>query len=504
MKKSLLLFSLVAMGISAAHAASVYTITLTSGERYTDCTINYKSTDSTKFTGKDKSGKTVTKTVSQNTIINMREVVKEEPEEEVAPTPAAEAETAPQETPAGQPDAEKAEEAPAAETAETPAPIADGNISPREGEDKAADATVRLRSKLASIDTEMAKISKPSRALQSLTSRVKERVTRQLADMDSSALEIAKLQDAFNKAGAADFTFDKVSADERDRYVRDGEAAYKAMKIDMKEKKGRRKVGGLDKFEIMRDRYQGIPEYKSAHEWYIKTLNDLQKKWTRMYDKETAARKRLGADKRQAMTKLDERQYNELAAKLKEDGDDIATVWFVPQNRNQKMLSICVNKVKDAIRRTERERLDAAVGTVPSLLEQFWAGMDNVRMAMVTGNLEGAEKQISEIPSYNIIMGLKQQLLPNEYRTPIREQYRLTQQEITRRMREYRRLKASLERSIASLDRISSNAEAQVDSALAAVQKELDSDAGDNTMEVVKEEAPAAEAAPAAQPEAAQ
>ena len=164
----------------------------------------------------------------------------------------------------------------------------------------------------------------------------------------------------------------------------------------------------------------------------------------------------------------------------------------------------CSRRVKDAIRRNERERLDAAVGTVPSLLEQFWAAMDNVRMAMVTGNLEGAEKQISEIPSYNIIMGLKQQLLPNEYRTPIREQYRLTQQEITRRMREYRRLKASLERSIASLDRITSNAEAQIDSALAAVQKELDSDAGDNTMEVVKEEAPAAEAAPAAQPEAAQ
>ena len=177
-----------------------------------------------------------------------------------------------------------------------------------------------------------------------------------------------------------------------------------------------------------------------------------------------------------------------------EDGDDIATVWFVPQGRNLKMLSICVNKVKDAIRRNEREKLDSAVGTVPSLLQQFWDAMDKVRMEMVTGNLEGAEKELSNIAAFNIIMGLKQPLLPNEYRNPIREQYRATQQEITKRLREYRRLKSSLERNIAALDRVTSNAEAQIDSTLAAIQKELDADAGDNTMEVVQEKA--------AQPEA--
>ncbi len=503
MKKSFLLFSLMAMGISAVQAAPVYTITLTSGERFTDCTINYKSTNSTKFTGKDKSGKIVTKKVAQNTIINMREVVVEAPAEEVVPAPDAKTEPATEAKPEEKPATEEAAATPATEAASTaePEPIADGNIAQREGEEKAADATLRLRTKLASIDTELAKISKPSRALISQTSSVKNRVTRQLADMDKRALEIAQLQDSFNKAGAADFTFSKVSADERESYARDGEAAYKAMRIDMKEKKGRRKVGGLDKFEIMRERYQGIPEYKSAHDWYIKTLRDLQKKWTRMYDKEAAARKRLGEDKRRSMDKLDERQYNELAQKLQEDGDDIATVWFVPQSRNMKMLSICVNKVKDAIRRNEREPLDEAVGTVPSLLQQFWADMDNVRMMMIQGNLEGAEKHIGEIASYNLLMRLKTQLLPNEYRTPVREQYRETQQEITKRIREYKRLKASLERSIAALDRVTSSAEAQIDSTLQAVQKELDADVGENTMEVEAEQPAQAEtpAAPAEQ-----
>lgn len=505
MKKSSLLFSLMAMGLTAVHAAPVYTITLTSGERYTDCTINYKSTDSTKFTGKDKSGKVVTKKVAQNTIINMREVVVEAAAEDAAPAPAAETQPATEskqeEKPVAEETATTAADATEAAGASEPEPIVDGNITQREGEEKAADATVRLRTKLASIDTELAKISKPSRALLSQTASVKTRVTRQLADMDKRALEIAKLQDSFNKAGAADFVFSKVSADERESYMRDGAAAYKAMRIDMKEKKGRRKVGGLDKFEIMRERYQGIPEYKSAHDWYIKTLYDLQKKWTRMYDKEASARKRLGEDKRRSMEKLDERQYNELAQKLQEDGDDIASVWFVPQTRNMKMLAICVNKVKDAIRRNEREPLDAAVGTVPSLIQQFWADMDNVRMQMIQGNLEGAEKHIGEIASYNLIMRLKTQLLPNEYRTPIREQYRETQQEITKRIREYRRLKASLERSIAALDRITASSEAQIDSALQAVQKELDADVGENTMEVEAEQPEQTEtpAAPAEQ-----
>ena len=87
----------------------------------------------------------------------------------------------------------------------------------RKGDEKAQDATLRLREKLAVMEAEMAKITKPTRSLISQTNNVRNRITRQLDDMDRRALEIAKLQDEFNKAGAADFTFDKVSVDERDR-----------------------------------------------------------------------------------------------------------------------------------------------------------------------------------------------------------------------------------------------------------------------------------------------
>ena len=47
------------------------------------------------------------------------------------------------------------------------------------------------------------------------------------------------------------------------------------------------------------------------------------------------------------------------------------------------------------------------------------------------------------------------------------------------------------------------SAEAQIDSATSAVQRELDADTGDNTMEVEPEKKPAAPAKPAAAPAAA-
>lgn len=491
MKKTHLILSLLALSAAFAQAAE-YTITLTSAERFTDCTVIYKSSTTTKFRGKDKAGKVVTREVPTSNIIVMREVVKEEEEPaettEAPETPAA-PETSTDQAPASPAAAE-------AKPGEEQAPIADGNVAQREGEEKAKDATLRLREKMASIDAILSRITKPSRSLQSQCSNVKTRVGRMLPDMDKKALEVIKLQEEFNKAGAADYSFDKVSVEQRDQYVRDAEAAYNAMVIDMKEKKRRRKVAGLDKFEIMRERYQGIPQYKEAYDKYIKTLYKLQKSWTKSLEREEATRKRLVPAKRTAMEKLDERQYNELAAQLREDGDDIATVWFIPQNRNLKMLRISVNKVKDAIRRNEDRPIDKQAGTVPSLLTQFWNNMDEVRMSMVSGDLEGAEKLLQQNAAYNIIRGLKRELLPTEYKQPLLDQYKDTQSEIRNRKRANVTLKLALERATKNLDTLTSNAEAQIDSALEAAQRELDTDAGENTMEV---EQPAQE--PAAQEE---
>ncbi|MBO5684780.1 MAG: hypothetical protein J6R92_07515, partial [Akkermansia sp.] len=462
---SSLLLSCLMLGLGVAEATQLYTITLSSSEQFKDCTVSYKSDETTKFEGIDKDGNKVTKEVPTADITAMREKVKEENSE------------------AGK---VGVEEAPAAEE-EQQEPIADGNISQREGENKAKDATLRLREMMATLDSQMAKISKPSRSLVSQVNQAKRRVTAQLSDMDKRSLEVARLQDEFNEAGAADFTFDKVSVEQRTQYERDGKAAYKAMKIDMKERKGRRKVAGLDKFEILRENYQGIPEYREAYGWYVKTLYALEKKWSAMHKKENNLRQRLQSEKRSLRARQDEAQYKDIAAKLKEEGDDIAKVWFVPPTTNLKMLNISVNKVKDAIRRNEDRPLDKEVGTVPALLEEYWNKMDEARMAMITGNLEGAEQMLRDNKAYEHIVRLKTYLIPNEYRNPIIEQHREMEKEIRTRSRNYSNLKRQLERAIEALDRVTNAANAQLESAMSAVQKELDSDAGENTMEVEKE-----------------
>ena len=144
--------------------------------------------------------------------------------------------------------------------------------------------------------------------------------------------------------------------------------------------------------------------------------------------------------------------------------------------------------------------LDKEVGTVPALLEQFWTDMDKVRMAMVTGNLEGAEQMLRNNAAFPVINRLKNYLLPSEYREPLKEQYKETQKTIQTRLRSYTNLKRSLERATGNLTRITTSADAQIDSAMTAVQKELDADSGENTMEVEAPqpaEAPAADAAQA-------
>lgn len=390
-------------------------------------------------------------------------------------------------------DEEPATDAPAAETASADAAapeakeeekIADGNITRREGEDKATDATLRLRKKIAEIDKQLATLTSPSRPLLTICKSATTRAERNLPNIDKMALQIADLQDKFNQAGSGDYTFDKISVDERTQYVRDGEAAYKAMVIDMKEKKSKRKIGGLDKFEIMRERYQGIPEYTQAHDWYIKTLKKLEKTWKKQYAAEQAKRKNLLPAKNQAMQDADAAELEKLAAKFSEGGEDIAAVWYTPSPRNMAMLRNCINKVEDALRRNEKEPLDKQVGTVPTLLTDCWATMDNARTCMVTGNLEEADRLLKANPSFKIILKLKNNLFPREYREPLVEQHGDMSREVQKRMRDYKSLKASLERSTATMERTIHSDEAQLDNALAQIEKERDMDTGEQTMEI--------------------
>lgn len=509
MKRPIFLFSLLACGASMLQAAQLYDITLSNAEKYTQCQIRYKGSTMTKFTGKNKKGVAVTMEVKTSNILFMKESAAPKPEPSEEEESATEQPTGPTEQTAKQ---EPASDAPAdapIDAKEEPAPAenAEGqeaaepeNASQENNEagDKAKDVSTRLRDKLAKIESDFATLSKPGRSITSRMKNAKSRIEANLAKLDKIAVEAANLQEQYNQTNTADYVFTEVPADQRDKYVQDGQAAYRAMVIDVKEKRRDRKIAGLDKFEIMRDRYQGLPEYKEAYAWYVRTLKDLEKKYTDLIAREDKRRKNLQPAKKAAMEESDREEYEKLADQLSGKGEDINQTWISPAARNRYMLNASLTKVKDALRRNENMPKDEAIGTVPSLLEQYWAAMDTARRLMIAGDLDGAEEALEHDKSFNLILRLKNQLLPEEFKKPLRAQHQDLEQEIKKRARSRRDLQRRLEQQLSNLERTANTTEAQINDLQEAVDREKDLEAANEAMEIEKEQpAPQGDPAPA-------
>ena len=255
-------------------------------------------------------------------------------------------------------------------------------------------------------------------------------------------------------------------------------AAYNAMLTDMKESKGRRKVAGLDKFEIMRERYQGIEEYKKAYEIYIKTLKQLEKHWDKMLAKEEKRRARYNEKRRQSLDAADNEQYEELAAYFKKDGDDIAKVWYNPIPTNLRMLQNCCNKLKDALRRSDFNKMEPEVGKVPQMIQQYWEMMDQARQHMINGEFDTARKVMRESEVNREIARLRSYLLPNEYRDPMAAQYRELENEISKRERARNNEKRDLDRAVSAMERKQRSLESRLVSILESIEEEKARDVG--------------------------
>ena len=502
MRPSSFLFSLILCGASLLHAATVYDITMTDATRYTQCKVLYNGSDTTKFSGTDKSGKSVTLEVKTSRILIMKEVPEISAAPEPTPAPTEGADTAsPAETPAadGETPPAEGEAQPAegeAEPAAEPTPT-----TPELDADKVKDVTLRLREKLARIDTELTTLTNPSPSLLRLCESRKKMVEAKLAELDKLALQVADLQTRYNTVKGADYTFTHVSVDDRDKYVRDGQAAYKAMLIDVKEYKNKRKVAGLDKFEILRERYQGIPEYKDAHKWYMNTLRNLEKRWGNLLKKEENKRSKLTSAKKNDMDERDKADFEKLSSRLQAKGLEIAKVWFDPNDNNIRMLKAATNKVRDNLRRNEKGLQNEDIGTVPDLLAQFWSLMDSARDLMLRGDLEGAETLLSKDEIFRKIIALNSYLLPSEYKEPLKAQRQDMINEIRKRSRDRRKLQIELEKAIGRLERDTDSAEAQLDAMLESIAKEKEVDTQSTEVEIEENKPGAAKPEEGTKPE---
>ncbi len=500
-----LIIAALALTIPAVQA-KVYDITLTNADKYTQCQLRYKGSSTTKFSGTDKKGQVVTMEVPTGSILLMKEVEEEKPEkpegEKPEPEPKKDGDATPdagsEDAKPAEGDGEKPAEAEEGKPAEGDGQAKDGEAKPATDTPPPADtgaadntfadqvqnASVMLRTKLDNIDEEMKGVAKPSSSLLRQAESTKTTVGRSIEELDKLALAICETQQEYNEACMGAYSFSIVTKEQRDQYVRDGKAAYKAMVVDMKEKPNARKVGGLDKFEIMRDRYQGIPEYKEAHAWYLRTMKSLEKRWGKAIEKEEARRKSLQAAKKTAMRESDQKAFDKLSNDLREEGEDIDKVWYNPAKRNLRMLNHSFNRVTDTLRRNEESKLDPAVGTVPALLEEFWTMMDNAVELMVVGKVEEAEKLLDEDETYRRIVQLKATIFPNDYRDPIKEQRKALEQELKKRARSHRDLQRKLERQASLLERAVGNAESRIGALMESIQREKGDDAGENTVDM--------------------
>ncbi len=486
MKSLPLILAALALSVPVVQA-KVYNITLTNATTYTQCHIKYRG-DTTKFIGLDKKGQQQTVEVPSIRILTMREVEEKQPEPEPAAAP--EPTPAPAPAPAAEPQAEQEEAT--SEMAENKsdenAPAAEGQPAPAEAapaevdDAQAQNVTLHLREKLATLDAEFASLRSPSKGITNRVDFTRKRIVKSLDLLDKQSLKVAELQRAFNRAGRGDFTFTHVTEEQRTQYEREGEAAYKAMLIDMKEKPGARKVGGIDKFEIMRERYQGIPQYKDAYEWYIKTLKSLEKKWAKMIEKEENRRKSAQPAKKMAMNQADDAEFDKLKDSFESEGEKFASVWFNPRPRNMAMLKFAHDKVRDALRRNSDTTLPEAVGTVPGLLKQTWEAMDKARQLMLAGQLDQAEDVIKKDAAFEMLSNLNKSIFPQDYSEPVKLQHKAIEKEILSRRRNVTSAMSKLEHAASELQRSTGSAEAQINALLEDIQREKNLDAGENTV----------------------
>jgi hypothetical protein len=286
--------------------------------------------------------------------------------------------------------------------------------------------------------------------------------------------EVDNLQGQVDAMNGKAFTFEIVSDHDRSKYAVDGKAAYDAMVMDMNQKKSSRKIGGLDKFEVLRESFQGIPEYKEAYDWYIKTLKDLNKKWDKMIAKEENARKKYNSDKKSEADANDKKAYEKLKDQLEEDGEHIAQVWYTPATRNLYMLRNCKTKVEDALRRNERTKKNEDIGTVTTLISNFWETMDRARDMMVNGELDEAKELLDEDENFKKIIRLHTTLLPEEYKKPIRDQRAALNDEIKDRISKRRTNQRTLDSKRAALNRLTESTLNQLDTLEVQIQDEID------------------------------
>lgn len=467
MKRPISFLAILALGTAMLQAApQLYDITLSNAEKYTQCKIAYESDSTIKFTGTNKKGEKVTKEVQISSVLIKKEVKAKAPKKAAAPA-AETTETKEEETPT----------ATEPEVTETPAPPAEEAAEPQEeqeaeqeqekapellGASSKEKSYDMLKKKVAEVEKKKEGIENPSRNFSSRYTGTYNNVEKSLQKIEAACEEIDAMQAEYDALSNTPFNFEIVADQDRHKYAVEGKAAYDAMLMDMNQKENARKIGGLDKFEALRESFQGIPEYPEAYKWYIKTLKSLDSKWEKAIANIEKKRKKMSESKLDDLEKKEQAEFDKLESQLEDEGEYIAQVWYNPRRSNLVMLKNCKRKVEEALRRNKNHKPLEHTGKVTELISAFWVSMDKARDYMLAGKYDEAKDELEGNEDYKKIIRLHKNLLPEEYKKPLRDQREALNKELKDRMNKRRNLQRTLDSKRSALMRLTETTESQI------------------------------------------
>lgn len=358
------------------------------------------------------------------------------------------------------------------DAASTPSAAAEENAAE---EPSANDVIAASRKKLEQVDQAYASLKAPGRLIQSRYPSLMEDVNNHIKKMEEAKNEVdaqaAKKQDI----NAAEYVFSIVMPEDRDKYEREASELAKRVMTLLSAKQESSLIEGLRQFEIMRESYQGHPQYKEALSLYQKTINKLEKKWSALREAMRRERQKWQQKRLDQQVEAETIQYETLSRKMEADDRNIEEDWFVPKVSNSVMLDRALDRVKRA--KSQQNRYADTTVNVPELMQKFWATMDSYKALMSEGKLDEAVDGMTNNETYREILGLGRYCLPENYKEDIRKQYENMREEIRRRQNEMRAVARTETSAVSAFERESRYVETRISSMVEMIENEKEEEA---------------------------
>lgn len=357
---------------------------------------------------------------------------------------------------------------PAAAAEEAGSTVADEAESPEAEEQSAPGEELRspeeiiedLRKKEEAVDRAFAALQKPNRTLTASYTRHVEEVKERMKKLETCRDEL-KVSKERLQAGVEEYAFNIVPENERYTYEVEGNELVKNVLGLLNSKSEPVQVEGLQKFEQIRDSYQGIPLFAEAQEAYQKVVGKFEKKWVSQQEALKRERQRLSPSRLEQVNDSEQKAYDKLAQKMAQQQLNIDEDWFLPKSNNSLMLVQAVTRVSRVKSSIQYARTATPVD-IPALLHRFWEEMDETLALMNAAQLDEAYKKLQDSQPYRELMAQGRKL-PENVKEGIRNQAEEMRVEIRKQQTNMRNRERDTARAASAFERERRNLETRIE-----------------------------------------